>query len=226
MNPGMYEALPTRGWTVDDLGPDAAANPDAVAAFASKFGRVSDRDGGSVWSVTARAASGTFSMTAAVAPLHTDAQYRNDPEQAFVLSCVRPAAQGGDTILLRVADLVETLTSRSDWAELEAVLTAPVWRWRTPKVFGGPSMNAPTTVLSRRMDGSPIMRWRVDNLVKDERYTWAAQVVAHVAETHPARAQVRLEAGHVLVCDNSAVLHGRTAFTDPARKLLRVRVHR
>jgi len=70
------------------------------------------------------------------------------------------------------------------------------------------------------------MRWRYDNLVQNEEHAWAAKIVADVASTHPATRIIRLEAGQVLVCDNAAVLHGRTAFTDHNRMLWRVRVHR
>jgi len=226
MNAVTRGALPPPGWLVEDLGPDTVAEPDAVARYASRFGTISDRDGGSVWPIAARASSGTFSMTAAAAPLHTDAQYRDHPEDAFILACVRPATVDGDTVLLTVAELVDTLASRHDWPELEAALTAPLWQWRTPAVFDGPETNSPTAVLSWRPDSSPLMRWRYDNLVQNEEHACAAKIVADVASTHPATRIIRLEAGQVLVCDNAAVLHGRTAFTDHNRMLWRVRVHR
>lgn len=226
MSSSALHALPAGGWMTENIGLTATSNPETVVAYASGFGSVSNRDGGSVWPVTARVDSGTFSMTAAEAPLHTDAQYRDDPEDAFVLACVRPACTGGDSVILSVADLVETLAARPDWLALKSVLTAPIWRWRTPAVFGGPSSNTPVPVLNYRGDGSPVMRWRFDNLIRDERYSWAAEIVAHVAATHPSTKLLRLEAGQVLVCDNTTVLHGRTAFTDSRRMLWRVRVHR
>lgn len=221
----MIETIPPCGWMIEDLGA-AAADPHEVTAFASRFGNVSDRDGGPAWRIAPRRSSGTFSETAAAAPLHTDAQYRDEPEDAFVLACVRQARAGGDNVLLTVADLVAALTDRADWPELEPVLTMPIWRWRTPAVFGAPRFNTPTAVLSRRDDGSPVMRWRHDNLIHDDRYAWAADIVAAVAEAHPSSRVLRLEAGHVLVCDNATVLHGRTAFSDTERMLWRVRVHR
>lgn len=221
----MIGTLPPSGWMIEDLGA-AAMDPQQVIAYASRFGEVSDRDGGAAWRIVPRRNFGTFSETAAAAPLHTDAQYRDDPENLVVLACVRPARPGGDTVLLAVADLVAALADRADWADLESVLTAPIWRWRTPIVFSDPRFNTPAAVLSRRDDGSPLMRWRHDNLLPDNRCAWAADIVSAVAETHPSSKVLRLEAGHVLVCDNATVLHGRTAFSDNERTLWRVRVFR
>ncbi|GGN99378.1 TauD/TfdA family dioxygenase [Nocardia rhizosphaerihabitans] len=217
--------LPSAGWAVIDPGPETTSDPAAVIEFARPYGTVSARDGGAAWAIRPRQEHGTFSQTNVEAPLHTDAQYRDNPEGAFLLACARPAETGGDSIVLRVSDLLESLAARPGREDLLHLLTASIWRWRTPPVFGGPRISAPSPILKFRPDGTPTMRWRLDNLVVDEKCDWAARVVAEAAATHKARRLLRVTAGQILVCDNATVLHGRTAFTDPKRLLWRVRVH-
>ncbi|SDY98912.1 TauD/TfdA family dioxygenase [Tessaracoccus flavus] len=222
----IFESLPSSGWAVLEPGPAVASDPAAVIELARRYGTVSERDGGGAWPIQSQVPSGTFSVTNDAAPLHTDAQYRNDPEDAFLLACARSAAQGGDSILLAVDDLVATLSRRSDWFSLQGLLQAPIWRWRTPEVFDGPRESEPAAILYPREDGRYSMRWRMDNLVADQSAAWAAEVVHQTAAIDPNLAVLKLRPGQVLVCDNSTVLHGRTAFNDPTRLLWRVRVHR
>lgn len=217
--------LPASGWSVERA-PVPVTSPSAVIDFAARYGTVSCRDGGAAWPVRATERTGTFSVTDAAASLHTDAAYRPDPEDAFVLACVRPARVGGDSTLLAVTDLVATLSELENWPRLRAALEAPVWRWRTPVIFDGAPLSPSVPALTWDPDGSPRLRWRTDNLIAGRNIRQVANTVAQIAETHPARRVLRLEAGDVLVCNNTTMLHGRTAFHDPDRLLWRVRVHR
>jgi len=212
--------LRSRGWSIiTDAGfsRGGAVDVDAVRRLAEYFGRPSDRDGGQdVWPVRPRTTdpAATFSQRAGAALLHTDAAYRADPEPLFALFCAQPAADGGLSRLLAAADAVRDL----DPAVAEQ-LRRPVWRWAPPSVFGG-SPDTARPVLGP--DGG--LRWRPDNLtVAADLAQTAAAFTAHV-ESHPCLVQLPLPADTVLVCDNSRVLHGRTAFADQRRLLLRVRL--
>ncbi|GAA3738143.1 TauD/TfdA family dioxygenase [Salinactinospora qingdaonensis] len=188
-----------------------------VAMIASAFGRPSARDGGTaIWPVqpATTAQEATFSQRSGDALLHTDAAYRRVPEPRFLLCCVRPAVDGGATRLLPAQHVAASLPP-----ELLTSLQAPQWQWNPPAVFGGtPEGHHP--VLHR--DGT--IRWRLDNLRVGGTLREHAQRFARHVESHPLLTQVHLPADAVLICDNRRVLHGRTTFDDPNRRLLRIRV--
>lgn len=149
---------------------------------------------------------------------HTDGYYNTPPERihAFVLHCVRPAAEGGANrlldpeiayILLRDADpgYVAALEAPDamtipanvvDGAEIRAACTGPVF-----SVHRG-ALHMRYTARSRSI------AWRAD-----EKTLAAAALLQQILEADsPYVFQLRLEAGQGLVCNN--VLHNRTAFTD------------
>jgi len=151
---------------------------------------------------------------------HTDGYY-NTPEDAvgaFLLHCVRPAAQGGENrlldpeiayILLREADpeharalcAPDALTIPANETEegmRRPARTGPVFSWRQ----GALHMRYTARVKS--------VEWRDDPATRAA----AAALAALLAEGSGHPMAVRLEAGHGLVCNN--VLHDRSAFKDPA----------
>lgn len=210
------------GWVLFHSEAVAAGDMAAMDAIARSLGRISYRDGGALWPVTPRARSGTFSVTAESAGLHTDSQYHDWPEAYFLLFCVVPASCGGGANrLLRASDLTAHLDLPADDM---ALLCQDLWTWEVPEVF---QPSAETAAANRHAvlgDGGTV-RWRYDNLtergpVQDR--------VAHrfhdYVESHPAVETQVLGAGDVLYCDNTRALHGRTAFQDPHRLLYRTRL--
>ncbi|MFF3754706.1 TauD/TfdA family dioxygenase [Streptomyces sp. NPDC002018] len=213
-----------RGWAVFHDEDVADGDTAAMNTIARACGRPSARDGGPLWPVAPRAATGTFSVTSAATGLHTDAQYHERPESRFLLFCVRPAECGGGlSRLLRTADLLDGLSETGLDENDTALLERGLWRWRTPEVFR-PAARAPSgahPVIGRRGR----LRWRYDNLVTTENgLAGTARRFHRHIEDHPATETVSLSAGDVLYCDNSLVLHGRTAFRDPGRLLYRTRL--
>ncbi len=196
-----------------------------LLAYANTIGVPSDRDGGiAVWPVIPRASQGTFSETAAVAPYHTDAQYRDDPESAFVLGCRVPANDGGISKLLSVEDLMIQFKG-PDWTSEEVdLLTKPIWRWRVPTVFQRDVKDTHSNPGAILLPNGGI-RWRFDNLVAPSPFaeTVAAKLDATI-ENCPASEQIEMIAGDVLVASNVFALHARTAFSDLDRCYYRVRL--
>ena len=193
--------------------------------IARKFGRPSVRDGGkAVWKVQPSKSIGTFSETAGEASYHTDSQYHDKPEALFLLACLVPAEDGGDTRLLSKADVMSSLRAASFKPADYEKLRAPIWRWRVPDVFlkdDQPGLSSPKPILSP--DG--YVAWRFDNLVcPDAEAEHVAYRFHDAIAAHPPSAQFSLRPGDVLVCCNRTVLHARTAFTDPKRVFFRVRV--
>jgi alpha-ketoglutarate-dependent taurine dioxygenase len=224
-----HAALARQGWALLHGAPFLAGEqPDleAVLRIASRFGSPSTRDGGrAVWpvAVTTDQTGATFSIRAGEAGLHTDAQYRRVPEDLVCLFAARPAASGGVTRLLHAANTRAALLRhpKGEWAL--QVLARPSWSWKAPEIFEAePPFRAPV------LPGDGTVRWRIDTLAPG--LTAAQELAAAVFETSiqaaPEVVEVALGAGDVVVVDNHRTLHGRTAFSDPRRLLLRVRLWR
>ncbi|MEO3812670.1 TauD/TfdA family dioxygenase [Sphaerisporangium sp. B11E5] len=222
------DELAARGWAVlsdAPFLPHGRPDPEGVLRIATGFGRPSSRDGGrEIWTVAPRTTrpGATFSMRAGGAAFHTDAQYHSRPEDVICLFVVRPAADGGDTMLLTARDVVATL--RRDPAGETALerLAQPVWTWTPPDVFSRKAAAAvpPMPVLP----GDGTVRWRRDNLGPlCPPQAQAATVLESGLRRAPAT-RLSQNPGDVIVIDNRRTLHGRTPFTDPERRLLRVRL--
>lgn len=209
------------------LFPKALTTPFSVAQvedFAAQFGIVSRRDGGhGAWPIKPRKDSGTHSETLGEARFHTDAQYHERPERAFILACECPAQDGGENLLLSVEHAREAALESVGEEGLD-LLEQPIWSWRTPSVFrtsDAPECSPDTAVF--QIDGT--MRWRFDNLVcKNEKQADVATRFADALDRSPHTVRVLLEPGDVLLCDNWYVLHARTHFQDRNRLLYRVRL--
>lgn len=228
MNSTAIEAaqqdLKLRGWALIAGSHAAVDCTSAIEMVASHFGTPSDRDGGiTVWPIKPRKTEGTFSETAGEAHLHTDAQYHSIPERLIFLACAHPSETGGESVILDVPGLKQTL-EEANFSSVEMnILRRPLWRWRIPKVFQTsalPEISEPKSILDR-----DTIRWRYDNLVTD------SQELRHLANAFHCTVEksrfkqvVMLKRGYFLVCDNERTLHGRKAFSDVNRLLFRVRL--
>ncbi len=215
-----FTQLRACGWTVvESVGFTDGYDVDlpAVRSFAARFGTPSSRDGGAdIWPVrpTSAASSETFSRRTGAASMHTDAAYRADPEPLVALFSVRPARDGGVSRLLEAGAAVADLD-----ADTRESLREPVWRWAPPEVFGGDPAAARSVLAP-----DDTIRWRYDNLIADPEHMRAARRFRDHVERHSALVEAGLPTDSVLICDNRRTLHGRTAFNDRNRLLLRVRL--
>jgi alpha-ketoglutarate-dependent taurine dioxygenase len=219
--------LARSGWTVLRGLPFLAGgrpDPDRVLEVAAAFGTPSARDGNRpVWPVAAATdrPGATFSLRAGEARLHTDAQYHRRPEDLVCLFCVRPAAAGGHTRVLHAADAVAAVRRHPRARQVLLELARPQWSWVAPEVFQAESGHR-----SAILPGDGTIRWRGDNLrsgLSVDQVRAAAAFEACV-EAASGVVEVRLGAGDLVVLDNRRTMHGRTAFWDRCRLLLRVRL--
>ena len=210
-----------RGWSVGFHEAIARDEHSAMQTIAAAFGEPSERDGGPLWPVTPRSPHGTFSTRSGSANLHTDAQYRREPEPSFILFCVRAARSGGHTTVLTAHDASGGLEDAGFSMCDRRMLSQNVWTWSTPAEFVAEEAPGSHPVLPDRNH----VRWRRDNLViADPEMENLADRFESYLENHPARATVPLGPGDFIVCDNYRLLHGRTAFDDPQRLLRRTRL--
>ncbi|MBV8347992.1 MAG: TauD/TfdA family dioxygenase [Mycolicibacterium sp.] len=192
-----------------------------LLAFAHLAGRPSLRDGGTaVWGVRPRGSTGKFSMRPGPADLHTDSTYHDRPEPFVLLFVERPAARGGESLVLHVDDLQTDLDDHQAADDTEALLRASIWRWKRPAAFGGGQTSGHAV-----LNGYGV-RWRWDNLVMDgagDRQFQAARCLVSLAKNSRAVRTLRLDRGDALLMDNRCVLHGRRGFEDWERQLYRIR---
>lgn len=146
----------------------------------------------------------SFASNDGPAPLHTDSQlWRGRPAHLQVLLCVRPAAEGGESLLADADALLDDV-ARSDPALHDALFRAPR---SFPFVFGD---FVATTVAARDRDLFFTCSPRADDPI-------GAALRRRLAALPTTRLPLR--AGDALLVDNHRCLHGRTPFRDrePAR---------
>jgi hypothetical protein len=215
----VTHAIATHGFTIVELGDDALvqiAHPwRLVLALVGRAPQLTEVQpiaprGGRDTSVTEpRAAARSFAASTGDAPLHTDSQlWCGRPPELQLTACLRPADAGGHSVLVDGHALADVVAAR-DPALLQAMLREPR---RMPFVFG--SVFGPT--LARR-DGRYVLTHTPRPMPGDEVAARLSSLLASVPHH-----VVELRRGQVLLVDNHRMLHGRTAFTDPTRALLRV----
>ncbi|HCK4362555.1 TPA: TauD/TfdA family dioxygenase [Pseudomonas aeruginosa] len=156
----------------------------------------------------ARYVSGYLGSTPLEHKLHTDGAFLDTPEQLCSLQCVRNAREGGETLLASAGLAFERL------------------RRRMPtKHLGLLRGDALTIVRKHQSSTQPVFRLNGEALgIKFRQNDGAAEVVEHpvaveafaelvaALEDPACQLRIKLEPGEILVLDNTAVLHGRTAF--------------
>ncbi len=173
----------------------------------------------------------TYSEHSDEADLHTDSQSYPVPEDWFALY-VHQAARcgGGASVFLGVEALRATLGATA--AGREALQTLSTHGF--PFFVSAGEGTAPGTVTVAPILGErPAIRFRRDVLEKGfqarpDLDTPAARVavaaLSAAVEHHPARVTCQLPDDGIALCDNHRLLHGRTAFQDVGRHLVRVRM--
>jgi alpha-ketoglutarate-dependent taurine dioxygenase len=216
----------------------------SVFALALLLGNVTETEPENhrvVWDVKAAAADdrqfSKFSQAPDEAQYHTDSTIVPIPERYFLLYAVTQAACGGGLSTLRdgrhvmsvlqqteagrsaVQTLRETAlpiripkgfrrkygsTAPDGYSYVPVFADRPMWRWRKDKIEQG---------LTRHPDcETPEVRRALDIV--------AAQLADPTNEVRTA-----LPTDGIVVIDNHVAFHGRTAFTDTKRHLLRIRFH-
>lgn len=204
----VAEQIRVHGWTIVELGDrlyDRLAQPwtlvDALVGTAPEMVEVQP--------IQAVAQGRSFAASDAEAPLHTDSQqWRGRAPELQLTACLRDASDGGESRLLDTRLWLAEL-AREDPDLHAALLQVPR---RMPFVFG--DVYGPTAALRggrfvfthspRPVLGDPVGERVMRSLAR-----------APVTTVH-------LRSGEALVLDNHRVLHGRAAFTDRRRRLLRV----
>jgi hypothetical protein len=192
-----------------------------------------DEDQISALSVRADAAAkGYIPYTNRALNWHTDGYY-NPPERrigAFIMHCVRPAAEGGENGLLD-HELAYLLLRERDPALVEALMDKTAMTIPPNTDEGTGLRGAQTGPVFSVIDGVLHMRYTARTRSIQWKETSEVQAAAQalrelLSADCPYRFTYRLAAGEGIVCNN--VLHSRAAYRDDPnapRLLLRARYH-
>ena len=198
--------------------------PDGITAHAALVGELSEAAYGQIFDLSTKASVQTLGNTMLAVPPHTDEAYRAVPPGILVLFCVRPAATGGETVLVDGFQIGERL--RREDPEAFALLA----RVRQPfhRIHDGTidqRTRAPVLVLD---DAGELVGFRFHTRTAAPLDLPAELVERVYAANHRLSAlmmapanQVRfaLGPGEAVLFDNHRVMHSRRPFDDPERFL-------
>lgn len=216
---------------------DQAEQETILEEFVNQLGQPVGHDIGQrrVWSIKKTDEDSrvpTYSQHDGEAELHTDSQYREYPEEAFALACLhRARCGGGESLVLTMDQILEALREMPEGERHEQVLREEKVPFAVPTIFNTQRDEQVEWVEALIFNGDT-MRYRRDTLEAGLRnsglklstaLTEALAAVEKAIHQNKQLSRFYLEDGDVLVIDNLRVLHGRTAFTDWERHLLRVR---
>jgi hypothetical protein len=180
----------------------------------------------------------SFSENERKAGYHTDSASLPVPEHFFFLYAVRAANCGGGISLLRDGRILKKqLEQTSKGREAVRVLSETALPKRIPEAFKryadlADDGNFYAPVVS---DQEPMWRWRKNGLrrglASNPEYDTpevrqALATVSDLLDSAPDEIRAVIPTDGILIVNNHITLHGRTAFTDPERHLLRLRFHK
>lgn len=169
----------------------------------------------------------TYSENDLEAPLHTDSNYRDNPEEFIAVLVERPSrCGGGRTILLRIRPVLKQLQETDEGRQCLDILRNQKFPSMVPSVYRETDVCVKAPIII-----GETVRFRpdtIDQAIKKEQnfpeeQRRAIDYFADLVDRSPDRLGVFLKQGDMLFINNYTVLHGRTAFQDNERLLLRIR---
>lgn len=196
--------------------------PGCVTDFAELFGEVSQSAYGAVFDLKPGNAIGTAGTTLREVPPHSDEAFVYAPPGIEALACVRPADDGGDSIMVDGFGIAEKL--RQDHPQGFHLLAT--WNHHYVRLHPGKlDQRAYAPVIALDDDGQ-ISGIRLHtrasgppDLPEDvmEEYLVAYHRLCAMMMAPENHIRLRLAAGDAVVFDNHRALHARSAFSDRRR---------
>lgn len=230
--PGIYSQLEARGYAI--LRP-ASDSESALLQVASYFGRVQGHpkaDERGIVTVTPEKASQdsaqferNVSKTSAAFALHTDGSFldgicpvgdrffRLGPPSLFLLQCVRPAAEGGESVLVDTEEVFEALL-------LEQPALAELAQRRGLLHFFGGDQSALDFPLFEKVHPTTFrVRFRWDLALADSTHAQSLRYLIQNYFQNPRfQKRYRLRENEILIVDNQRMVHGRDAIAAPSER--------
>lgn len=185
-----------------------------------------------VWKVQPRITSQigqkpTISQHNEAATLHTDSSYKTHPERYMALLSVNSASDRGGTSI--IADGKEVIAKLTQLHSNMQTLQNLKLTYAIPEVFRSDKNEEFQSFPIISVDPF-VIRYRHDLLDAGAKLSNTAREatpllkVFNMAISQAKHRHIHLESGDLLVINNHEILHGRTAFSDMNRLLLRVRI--
>ncbi|MHA6795392.1 TauD/TfdA family dioxygenase [Pseudonocardia bannensis] len=193
-----------------------------------------------MWDVKNRGdeASGhtSFSENDLKAGYHTDNGALPIPEHFFLLYAVRAADCGGGLSLLRDGRVLKShLEETPEGRAAVRLFTEMDWPRRIPEEFKKyADIAADGYLFAPVLAEKPMWRWRNNGIrrgiaahpeYQTPEVRQAFDIMLEQLANGPDEIRLAIPTDGILIIDNHITLHGRTAFTDPERHLLRLRFH-
>jgi alpha-ketoglutarate-dependent taurine dioxygenase len=193
-----------------------------------------------LWDVKNRGDESTghtsFSENDREAQYHTDNGSLPVPEHFFFLYSVQAARCGGGVSLLRDGRVLKKqLEETPEGRAAIQILTETDLPRRIPKAFHAYSDVSPDGYLyAPVLSDEPMWRWRQGGIrrgiaahpeCETPEIRKALDSLIELLEHGPDEIRLVIPTDGILIINNHIALHGRTAFTDPQRHLLRLRFH-
>ena len=150
-----------------------------------------------------------------VHPLHTDGAYDATPPPLLALQCVVAASTGGESVAVSSQGLVDHIAAVDPDAYRALAQPAAMTVERADQRDTKPVVGD--------VDGTPLVVWRDDHTSTYAEDADTVRAVALVREylSDPANVlRFLLQPNQIMLLDNWAILHGRTAFEEGDERLL------
>jgi alpha-ketoglutarate-dependent taurine dioxygenase len=158
------------------------------------------------------------------APFHTDTSYFPEPEDTFVLTCLKPAKQGGVNQLVDAWELAKQI--KEERPEIYSILTNTQFAFRVPTMFTKSKRPDTEEIAHAPIIGPEGIRYRHDVLqltkLSPEQLK-AVEIFEQYLSNAPA-SEYLLKPGEGIIMNNRRMLHARTFHNDKDRLLIRVRM--
>jgi len=161
-----------------------------------------------------------YSTTHLGFPSHTDGSGKPNPYDVVLLYCVRQDTAGGESILITLDELLQSLKPESITTLRRKIFPVP---YGTAPVISGEASD-----LRIRYNAEELSFYaRLHRFeFKENQRRALADLAAAISVLEVKQPKVRISPGQCLVIDNKRALHGRTPFSQGSNRLLkRIRVY-
>ena len=217
----LYRKLRDFGFVVVTGGPD---EPGGIEAVAGLIGDLGDSAYTKIFDLSPSSAIKTMGNTHKSVPPHTDEAFRYSPPGINILGCVRPASDGGESVLVDGFFVAERLREQNQ-PQFELLCH---YQQTFNRIHPGRLDQRNRQRMIERDDRGEVIGIRFHtrsagplNLPADmvHSYYAAHRALCNLMLSPENQVKFQLQAGESVIFDNHRVLHSRAEFTDPRRFL-------
>ena len=215
----LFRDLRDFGFAIVRNGP---SDPGSIEQVANMAGDMGESSYSKIFDLTPKSKTRTIGNSTRPVPPHTDEAFRHSPPGINILACVRPAKDGGDTVLTDGFNIASKLRGiEPECFELLATRNHRFHRLHEGKL--DQQANVRMIALDDRQEICGVRvhtraSGPMDLAAHDvEPFYKAHHMFCRLMMAPENQIRLRLNAGDTALFDNHRVLHARTDFKDPER---------